>query len=237
MVGDPRPFVWLNGRIQVGAYIKICGVTSEPDAVHAENVGADAIGLNFHPASPRCIDVPRARGIVQSLRSADTVGVFVEQTVEETRRILDETGIHIAQLHGNQSVDFVASLGRPAIRAFRHQGSSTLAEIRQFLVDCERMGVREVGLLVDAYDHLAPGGTGKTVDWTALSAGMVRTAPWLLAGGLTPENVKDAIAACRPWGVDVASGVESEPGVKDPAKVEAFVRNVRDLGAMCSNTT
>lgn len=210
-----------------GVFVKICGVTTVADALHAVQAGAGAIGLNFHPASPRCVSRETAREIVDAVDIDGIFGVFVNQSVDEIKRIVDATGISIIQLHGDQSPEFTASLQPHLVfRAFRFRGDSSFPEIEQYLDDCDRLGAFPSGILIDAYDSTAVGGTGKVVDWTQLFGQIPDGLAWLLAGGLTPENVGEAIRICRPWGVDVASGVESSPGVKDPAKVEAFLRTV-----------
>ncbi|MFO0773642.1 MAG: phosphoribosylanthranilate isomerase [Nitrospiraceae bacterium] len=202
--------------------VKICGITNEADAAVAVDAGADALGFVCYRKSPRYVEPNVIKAIVSRLPPfVLPVGVFVNETAQTVRSLLDDTGLMLAQLHGDESATYCEQLGRPALKAFRlkdRSGFLALAEYRG------RAGIR--GFLVDAYSESAYGGTGQTIDWS-LAAEVAKAMTVLLAGGLTPENVGDAIRAVRPYGVDVSSGVEIAPGKKDHAKVRAFVDAVR----------
>jgi phosphoribosylanthranilate isomerase len=194
--------------------IKICGVTTAEDARAAADLGADAVGLNFWAGSPRRVDVARAAEIARALRGAVTlVGLFVDASHEEIERVRAEVPLDVLQLHGRETPEACLRWGPDGYwKAVR-----SLAEIGAY--SCTTY-------LLDAAVPGAPGGTGVPVD-PALAAAAVRRARVILAGGLGPENVGPMVRALRPFGVDVASGVERSPGVKDVARVEAFVRAAR----------
>ena len=199
--------------------IKICGITSPEDALLCVDAGADALGLNFYPPSPRYITVSRAREIVAAVPPfVFLVGLFVDEDLSEVQRIMDETGLHIAQFHGSESPEVLERYGRPAIKAFRIQRAEDLKPMKDFPA---------ATFLLDTYYKGLPGGTGETFDWD-LAQGAARENRIILAGGLTPENVADAIRLVRPFAVDVASGVEPSPGKKDPSLVHRFVEAVRE---------
>jgi phosphoribosylanthranilate isomerase len=192
--------------------VKICGITRLEDARAAIEGGAQALGFVFWPASPRSVDAETARAIVAELPALVTaVGVFVNQPADQVNAIADRVGLGAVQLHGDESVDYVARIVRPVVKAFPI-GGETRAE------DGDRWPGR-VRLLLDVRDPTRRGGTGRTVDWTVAAAVAARR-PVLLAGGLTPENVAEAVARVRPYGIDVSSGVESAPGVKDHRRLE-----------------
>jgi phosphoribosylanthranilate isomerase len=206
--------------------IKICGVTSVADAVAIAASGADALGLNFYAKSPRCIDMATAIEIASAVRGhARAVGLFVNAEAELVRRAAVEVGLDVVQLHGDESPEYVASLGDlVVVKAFR----VTAAEGQQvvsYVTKCEQLGTPLAGVLVDAYDLAAYGGTGKTADWNVARELVQRLfpTPVILAGGLTADNVAAAIAEVQPAGVDTASGVESSPGRKDAALCQHFV--------------
>lgn len=191
--------------------VKICGMTRLEDARVAIDAGAGAIGFVFWPDSPRFIDPFRARQIAAMLPPfVTTVGVFVDQTAEHVSGVASLVRLSAVQLHGAEQTDYAASLGRPVIKAV------TLADAN---VDA---WPTHVTLLLDAHDPAKRGGTGRTIDWNAAAAVAARRHV-LLAGGLTPENVGAAIARVRPFGVDVSSGVEDSPGVKNHSRIRAFV--------------
>lgn len=202
--------------------IKICGITNEQDAHKSVALGADALGFIFYDQSPRHIEPTAARRIIQTLPPfVLAVGVFVNQPLETVRRIVDDCGLALAQIHGDETPAYCESLDRPVLRAIR------LKDRRSFLSLAEykgRAGVR--GFVVDAFSPNSYGGTGQTVDW-ALAGEAAKAAPVLLAGGLTPHNVREAIEQVRPYGVDVSSGVEASPGRKDPEKLATFIQAVR----------
>jgi phosphoribosylanthranilate isomerase len=195
---------------------KICGITREADAGLAVTLGAAALGFVLWPGSPRHIPLARVRMITATLPPFVTpVGVFVDPTADDIARAA-QSGIRLAQVHG--SMPAAASL--PVLRAV-HLGTM------QDGLDVE-VGPLET-VLLDAYDPVAHGGTGRTVDWTRAAAIAARRRV-ILAGGLTAANVGEAIATVKPYAVDVASGVESEPGIKDPARLRAFADAVRRDG-------
>jgi phosphoribosylanthranilate isomerase len=202
--------------------IKICGLTNRDDAVAAVEAGADAVGFVFHKKSPRCAEIAAVKAIVTELPPfVLPVGVFVNEEAKVVRDVMDSCGLALAQLHGDETALYCENLGRPVLKAIR------LQDRRSFLALAElqgRAGVR--GFLLDAFSPTAYGGTGRVVDWS-LAAEAASAAPVLLAGGLTPGNVSDAIRQVRPYGVDVSSGVESSPGKKDHEKLRAFVQAVR----------
>jgi phosphoribosylanthranilate isomerase len=200
--------------------IKICGMTRVADAVLAVEAGADAIGLIFWAGSRRAIDVERAQAITRELPPfVSTVGVFVDETPDRVRTIADAVGLSAVQLHGTEQVADWARFPRPVLKAMPIEAYAT-----------SPWKTARAAILVDAHDPVTIGGTGRTVDWEAARAIAV-TRPLVLAGGLRPENVAEAVAIVAPWGVDVASGVEQAPGVKDPARVRAFVQAVRAVDA------
>jgi phosphoribosylanthranilate isomerase len=202
--------------------VKICGLTNAEDAVVAVEAGADAVGFVFHKKSPRCVEVTVVKGIVKSLPPfVLPIGVFVNEDAKVVRDVMDGCGLALAQLHGDEPAAYCEALGRPVLKAIRLQGRRSFLALAEFQ---GRAGVR--GFLVDAFSPDAYGGTGQVADWS-LAAEASSAAPILLAGGLTPENVSQAILQVRPYGVDVSSGVEASPGKKDHEKVRAFVRAVR----------
>ncbi len=206
---------------------KICGVTNATDAAWIVDCGGDALGVNFWPESKRYIHPEAAAPWLRDLEGSLTrIGVFVNPTVEEVRSPLDAGILDAAQLHGDETTEFCQSLIDSGYRIIKALG----------LKDLEMLAT--VGhypgkwLLLDAYAPEVHGGTGRTLDWT-LGRRAVDSFPdrhILLAGGLTPENVGGAISAVRPWGADVASGVESSPGHKDPQKVAAFIQQCHASG-------
>jgi phosphoribosylanthranilate isomerase len=197
--------------------LKICGITRLADAVHAADLGATALGFVFWPRSPRYITPARAAEIIAALPQAMTkVGVFVNAAAEEVETTVEAAGLDVVQLHGDERPEFGVSLGHPVFR------SMTLADAAD-VIDAWPVGTP---LLLDAADRERRGGTGRTVDWDR-AAELARRRRVILAGGLTPENVGDAIAIVNPYGVDVSSGVEESPGVKDFKKVAQFLANAR----------
>jgi phosphoribosylanthranilate isomerase len=201
--------------------IKICGITTPADAELLAELGVEAVGLNFYPKSPRCVTPEQARDLVRHFGPfLAPVGVFVSDDWQQMKAFAC-----IAGLRGLQSY----SLQPPArplgpfahIPAFRVKDAADLDHIRQFVAACQPSAV-----LVDSFVQGEMGGTGHKAPWHLL-VGFDPGVPLILAGGLTPDNVAEAIRTVKPWGVDVASGVESSPGHKDPAKVRAFVQAVR----------
>lgn len=194
--------------------VKICGVTTVDDALRCVEMGVDAIGLNFWSESPRSTDVENARHIVDALGDrVETVGVFVDFDLAQIGKILQETEISWAQLHGDEPPELVGALLPRAYKAIGVKDGSVVELARRYPGE---------HLLLDASVPGMPGGTGRTFDWS-IAAEVAKERKLTLAGGLTPENVAEAVRTVRPFRVDVASGVESTPGRKDPAKIAAFV--------------
>lgn len=210
-------------------FVKICGLTSLEDARVAMEVGADLLGFTFYPPSPRYIEPERCAEIVRGLRenalrstlsAPRLVGLFVNVPAEQVAAVLERCGLDLAQLHGDEDPDVLKALGGRAFKAFRGNGHDHDA--------FAAAGTGDPAFLVDAAVAGKFGGTGKTGDWDG-AAELARRYSLLLAGGLTADNVAEAVARVRPWGVDVASGVEASPGKKDHAKVRAFVENAKKL--------
>ncbi|MFO0801142.1 MAG: phosphoribosylanthranilate isomerase [Gemmataceae bacterium] len=207
--------------------IKICGVTTPGDARHAADAGADAVGLNFYPKSPRFLTPGAAAAVVRELPPfTATVGVFVGTPMRQACAVAFQLG-----LRGVQTYDDRPPTDDPFpfahVPAFRVADAAQLEAVRRFVGAARAAGRTPSAVLIDSFVAGHMGGTGHVAPWHLL-AGFDPGVPVILAGGLTPENVADAIVAVRPWAVDVASGVESSPGVKDPEKVARFVRAVRD---------
>jgi len=195
-------------------FLKICGLTNEADAIHAAAAGATALGVVFAPSSPRCVSPDRARDIVEAVPAdVPVVGVFVNAPIDEIVAVVAHTGIRIVQLHGDEPQQYAAVLKLPVLRAAG--------------VDVALEAWPTATLLLDAVSGVARGGTGERVDWHAAAA-IARRRKTVLAGGLTADNVAEAIALVQPFGVDVSSGVEASPGRKDPDKVSRFLDNARN---------
>ncbi len=214
-------------------WIKICGIRDVVTALAAAKSGADAVGLNFYERSPRCVDETVAREIVDALPFGVTpVGVFVNHTADEIRRIAASCRLSTVQLHGDEPATMLAELAELAelqvIRAVRTDGDFARLASQQ-MMESKAVGASPWAWLVDARSPDAYGGTGEMVDWESL-APEHRSNDWpplVLAGGLTAENVTEAVRTVQPWGIDVASGVETSPGVKDLAMVKSFIRRAR----------
>ncbi len=201
--------------------IKICGVTTAADASFAVSCGADAVGLNFYRGSKRYVPEGSAREIVRAVGSrAEVVAVFVNESPEAVAALCGRLGIRRVQLHGDESAVDAARIGLWRMKAVHMEVPVDFEALAGY--PCE-------AFLLDAGGPGEYGGTGRTLPWEGMSkrfAGLGK--PWVLAGGLTPENVERAIATAKPSGVDTASGVESAPGRKDPDKVRAFIENARE---------
>jgi phosphoribosylanthranilate isomerase len=212
--------------------VKICGITNAEDARAAAQAGADALGFNFYAKSPRCIAPEKAREIIASLDSFDGlfVGVFVnEESPEAVARTARLANVNAIQLHGDESPEFCRALVRltdaAIIKALRARDFLTIDAMRAY-ENCQ--------LLLDAFDPRRGelyGGTGHLADWTLARAAAQTFPRFFLAGGLTPENVAAAVETVKPFGVDVASGVESTPGRKDAARMRKFISNAKAV--MC----
>lgn len=210
--------------------VKICGTTNRDDALVAARAGADLLGFIFYPKSPRYVTPEVVAGIMDVVRATweappRGVGVFVNVAPAEMLRILEAAHLDLAQLHGDEPAAALQALEGRGFKAVRPTGlSHALALAEEYAASGVGAGP---ALLIDAFDPAAYGGTGQRADWAAAAAVAQRVERLLLAGGLTPENVAAAVQAVRPWGVDVASGVEEAPGRKDHGKVKAFVAAVK----------
>lgn len=202
-------------------FVKICGVTRLDDAVRAVALGAGAIGFIFWPRSPRFIDPYRARPIVRALPPFVTpVGVFVDQPIEYVNAVAGLLGLGAVQLHGDEDQAYARQVRRPVVKAL--SGAALVEQAAQW--------PSVVMPLVDTHDPVQRGGTGRTADWTAAAALAARV-PILLAGGVNADNVTAALDAVRPFGIDVSSGVEAAPGVKDHEKLTMLFTRVRAWGS------
>jgi phosphoribosylanthranilate isomerase len=203
--------------------VKVCGVTTLDDALVAAVAGADALGFNFWPESPRYLEPARAAEIVALLPPFVTaVGVFVNEPPRSVERMAQAAGVRAVQLHGDeppQDVEMLAATGLTVVKAFRVG--------RQFRAQTLKHYASAGAFLLDASVKGKRGGTGKSFDWKK-ARGANRFGRVLLAGGLTVENVAEAVQAAQPFGVDVCSGVESKPGVKDHARVREFIRAAKN---------
>lgn len=203
--------------------VKICGIRDPRMAGVAARAGADAIGLVFHDASPRAVTVEAAREIARAVPAFVTVvGLFVDRDPGFVRAVLDRVPLGMLQFHGEEPPRYCAGFGLPWMRAVRVGPGVDL-------VECDQRFSLASALLLDAQVPGLPGGTGTAFDWSLIPPGLGR--PVVLSGGLDAGSVGRAIAAVKPWAVDVSSGVESARGVKDAALVEGFVRSVRDADA------
>lgn len=198
--------------------VKICGITRVEDAAAAAACGADAIGLNFYPPSPRAVDLETAAAIRRALPPFVTaVGLFVNAEAATIAAAVDSVGLDLLQFHGDESPEQCAEPGMPYMKAVRVGDA----------VDVQGLACRyadAAALILDTPDEKLWGGSGRTFDWDLVPAGL--TVPVVLAGGLTRANVAAAIRRLRPWAVDVSGGVESSPGIKDAAKIAEFIDEV-----------
>jgi phosphoribosylanthranilate isomerase len=200
--------------------IKICGITNREDALLAAALGADALGFIFYPPSPRAVAPDTARKIIDQLPPfVAAVGVFVDEAADTVREVAAWVSLDWVQLHGRETPEYCRNLGRRVIKGFRIRDDHSLPELAPY------RGVVQ-GMLLDTYKKGQVGGTGESFDWR-LARLAAPYGPIILAGGLTPENVAQAITAAQPRAVDVASGVEAAPGKKDPDKLKSFFEAVR----------
>lgn len=201
------------------ARIKICGITRVDDALAAAQAGADAIGLVFHPGSPRAVSVEQARTIAGALPPfVTTVGLFVDAEQATIQSVLEQVPLDLLQFHGDEPDDFCQGFKRPYIKAVRvRPGDDLNALAAQWPGAC--------GILLDSYKPGVPGGTGETFDWSVIPS--QRSWRLILAGGLQAQNVRQAIDQTAPWAVDVSGGVEATKGIKDIAKINAFIHEVK----------
>lgn len=222
--------------------VKICGVTTLDDALRCAEAGADLLGLNFYPPSPRYLPPERARLIAAGLRAAlgtacpTLVGVFVNAEAAAIARILDEVGLDAAQLSGDEPPQTLAALDGRAFKALRPRDAAAALDAARLFAAHAPRDERLPALLVDAYHPQLYGGTGETAGQDVARAALGAASRVMLAGGLTPDNVAGRVRALRPWGVDVASGVERAPGVKDAALVRAFIAAVKSADQGMENT-
>lgn len=197
--------------------VKICGITRAQDAHAAAEAGADALGFVFHEASPRAVTAAQVQAITASLPPfITTVGLFVDAPASQVQDILQSCSLDLLQFHGNETPEYCRQFDRPYLKALRMQPDVDVAALAAQYDDAR-------GLLLDSYHPAQAGGTGESFDWARIPP---LSAPLVLAGGLDPDNVAQAIAAVRPWAVDVSSGVEKDKGIKDAAKIVAFMQAV-----------
>ena len=209
--------------------VKICGITRIEDGLAAANAGADAIGLVFYEPSPRFVTVARAAAICASLPPfVTTVGLFVDATQADIENVLSQVPLDLLQFHGDEPAEFCSRFSRPWIKAVRMKDDVDLYQ-------CAVQYRQAAGLLVDSYVAGIPGGTGETFNWDRLPKDL--SLPVVLAGGLQPGNVADAVAQVRPWAVDVSGGVEQKTvqggrsgGIKDHSAIRAFIKSAKIRG-------
>ncbi|MBI5005704.1 MAG: phosphoribosylanthranilate isomerase [Nitrosomonadales bacterium] len=201
--------------------IKICGITREQDVSTVAGNGADALGLVFYEKSPRHVDVLQAAKLAQAVPPFVTVvGLFVNPTVAYVREVLAKVPLDVLQFHGEESPEFCRQFGRPYLKAIRVKTGVDLVECAARYADAQ-------GLLLDAYVEGTQGGTGESFDWALIPQNL--SLPVILSGGLHAGNVAQAIRQVRPYAVDVSSGVEASKGIKDAAKVAAFIKEVKSI--------
>ena len=198
--------------------VKICGMTNLKDVKVAVDSGVDAVGFIFYKKSPRSVTMQVVKEIVLELPPfVDSVGVFVDETAEQINKIADRCNLDRVQLHGDESPAFCKKIHRRVIKAIRVKDIQSLKKLSDYPVS---------SFLLDTFSEDQYGGTGKVFDWN-LAFPAKKYGPIILAGGLTPNNVRQAIQRIRPYGVDVCSGVESQPGIKDHKKMQTFLKNVK----------
>ena len=201
--------------------VKICGIKSPEDGLVAAHAGADAIGLNFFPPSPRYVEPERARDIAQALPAyVNRVALFVNEPTETVERVLARVPVDTLQFHGDETPKFCSQFGMPYVKSVGVRARRDIELAAEQYVDA-------TALLLDQFDRERWGDTGELFDWTLIPG--ERRMPIVLAGGLTADNVAEALRVVRPYAVDVSGGVESERGVKDPAKIEQFLRGVMNV--------
>ena len=198
--------------------VKICGMTNLKDVKVAVDGGVDAVGFIFYKKSPRSVTMQAVRKIVLELPPfVDSVGVFVNETAEQINKIADRCNLDRVQLHGNESPTFCKKIRRRVIKAIRVKDIQSLKKLSDYPVS---------SFLLDTFSEDQYGGTGRVFDWN-LAYPAKKYGPIILAGGLTPNNVRQAIQRIQPYGVDVCSGVESQPGIKDHKMMQTFLKNVK----------
>lgn len=208
----------MQALAQYRTRIKICGLTRNEDVDAAVKLGADALGFVFYPPSPRAVTVEQARELTARVPAFVTVtALFVNPMVEEVQSVLDSARIDLLQFHGDEDDGFCRQFQKPYIKAIRVRQASDMVEA------CVRFP-GALSLLLDSYKPGVPGGTGETFDWSLVPTDLNK--PIILAGGLEPNNVSEAIRLLKPFAVDVSGGVEAAKGIKDAGKIEAFIREV-----------
>ncbi len=222
-----------------GIKVKICGIRSLEDALVAAEAGADFIGMVFVPERHRRITPKEAKTIVDGVRSSSgtvprIVGLFADQAIEEVAGIVEFCELDLVQLCGKESVEYAGQMGCDVIKVVHVANSATVEDNAGTGVRVEEFSGVGHRVTLDRYVEGIQGGTGKGFDWDVAASLSQAGHPFLLAGGLTPENVSDAITAVNPWGVDVSSGVETD-GHKDHAKIKQFMRAAREAAAKSTN--
>jgi len=198
--------------------VKICGLTRPQDVAAAITAGADALGFVFVPGSPRCLDEAIAAALVQRVPAfVCRVGLFLDQDAERVRHLLQKVPLSLLQFHGGEEAEFCRQFGRPYIKAVNLDAGNGLNQAEAAYPDA-------AALLVDSHAPGGHGGTGRTLDWQQLKTGSL---PLVLAGGLNPSNVAVAVNSVHPWAVDVSSGVETAPGIKDANAIRRFIQEAR----------
>jgi phosphoribosylanthranilate isomerase len=200
--------------------VKMCGITRPQDGIAAAQAGADAIGLVFYARSPRHVGLEQAVAIVRALPPfVSTVALFVNPTAAEVEAVLRQVRPDLLQFHGEESPEFCRAFGVPYLKAARVRPQTDLLQFAALYADAQ-------GLLLDAWNEAAHGGTGERFDWNLIPANLPK--PIILAGGLTPANARLAVETVRPWAVDVSSGIELAKGIKDAALIAAFMKEVKN---------
>jgi phosphoribosylanthranilate isomerase len=199
--------------------VKICGITRNEDMSAACVAGADALGFVFYAKSPRNLSIEQAASLIKALPPfVQSVGLFVDAEPSFVRAVLEAVPLDLLQLHGGETPEYCRQFGRPYLKAVRVRPGVDLVKYASDFSDAR-------ALLLDAFVPGVPGGTGERFDWRLIPAGLNK--PIILSGGLNPDNVAEAVQTVQPWAVDVSSGVESAPGIKDAAKVAAFIERAR----------
>lgn len=203
--------------------IKICGITRVEDAVLASRLGVDALGMVFYPNSPRAVSIEQAQAVARAVPAFVTLtALFLDADKAAVEKVLDTVPLGLLQFHGSEPGSFCRQFGRPYIKAIGMQGAGAFSGQLDDYADA-------AGIVFDSHTTGEAGGSGQVFDWSQLVSA-ANELPIILAGGLTPENVAAAVRQVRPWAVDVASGVESSPGIKDAGKLERFITEVRHAG-------
>jgi phosphoribosylanthranilate isomerase len=203
--------------------VKICGITNVPDGMAASEAGADALGFVFYDQSPRCISVEAAAALIRQLPPfVMKVGVFVNAPEDQVIHAIRECGLNLLQFHGDEAPEYCLQFGLMSMKALRVRDAASLQALRDYPTDA---------WLLDAYVPNQLGGTGEAFNWDLALEAQGWGRPIFLAGGLTPENVAEAVRRARPYGVDVSSGVEAAAGRKDHAKVRAFIQAAKSVGS------